>query len=76
MIHQRYILTAPGMQQMVAKLEDGVFGCCPRVYCDDQPVIPCGRSDTPGIDTVKLFCPNCMDLYTPSSSRFHGIDGE
>lgn len=29
----------------------------------------------PGVDTVKLFCPNCNDIYTPSSSRFSGVDG-
>lgn len=30
----------------------------------------------PGIETVKLFCPNCNDIYTPPSSRFQGIDGQ
>lgn len=38
-------------------------------------VVPCGRSDIPGLDTVKLFCPNCNDLYVPPSSRFQGVDG-
>lgn len=38
-------------------------------------VVPCGRSDLPGLDTVKLFCPNCNDIYTPPSSRFQGVDG-
>ena len=37
--------------------------------------MPCGRSDIPGLDTVKLFCPNCNDLYVPPSSRFQGVDG-
>lgn len=75
LIHQRYIITRQGMQQMVDKYEEGHFGVCPRVYCNSQPVLPCGRSDMPGLDTVKLFCPNCLDTYTPPSSRFHGIDG-
>ena len=43
--------------------------------CKGTNVVPCGRSDMPGIDTVKLFCPNCNDIYTPPSSRFQGIDG-
>ena len=29
----------------------------------------------PGVDTVKLFCPNCNDIYVPPSSRFQGVDG-
>ena len=37
--------------------------------------MPCGRSDLPGIDTVKLYCANCNDIYSPPSSRFQGVDG-
>ena len=48
---------------------------CPRVYCVSCNVVPCGRSDLPGLDTVKLFCPNCNDIYIPPSSRFQGVDG-
>lgn len=59
----------------VDKYEAGVFGSCPRVYCNGCNVVPCGRSDLPGMDTVKLFCPNCNDIYTPPSSRFQGVDG-
>ncbi|WFD06489.1 casein kinase 2 regulatory subunit [Malassezia vespertilionis] len=75
LIHQRYVITRQGLQQMVEKHEEGHFGVCPRVYCNTQLVLPCGRSDLPGLDTVKLYCPNCQDTYTPPSSRFHGIDG-
>jgi len=75
LVHQRYILTRAGLQAMVDKYEAGVFGSCPRVYCNGTHVVPCGRSDLPGVDTVKLFCPNCSDIYTPPSSRFQGVDG-
>ncbi|KDN51317.1 hypothetical protein K437DRAFT_55450 [Tilletiaria anomala UBC 951] len=75
LIHQRYILTRQGLQQMVEKFESGHFGYCPRVFCHSHPVLPCGRSDLPGLDTVKLYCPNCFDCYAPPSSRFHGVDG-
>ncbi|KAG8803140.1 casein kinase 2 regulatory subunit, partial [Serendipita sp. 399] len=75
LVHQRYILTRPGLQSMAEKYENGVFGSCLRVYCTSTRLIPCGRSDMPGVDTVKLFCPNCNDIYTPSSSRFSGVDG-
>jgi Casein kinase II regulatory subunit len=57
------------------KYEAGVFSSCPRVFCMGCNVVPCGRSDLPGLDTVKLFCPNCNDIYVPASSRFQGVDG-
>lgn len=38
--------------------------------------MPCGRSDLPGLDTVKLYCPNCNDVYIPPSSRYQGVDGK
>lgn len=75
LIHQRYIITRQGLQQMVAKYESAHFGSCPRVYCNQTKVLPSGRSDLPGVDGVKLFCPTCLDTYTPPSSRFNGVDG-
>ncbi|KAF9075718.1 casein kinase II regulatory subunit-domain-containing protein [Rhodocollybia butyracea] len=75
LVHQRYILTRAGLSTMVDKYEAGIFGSCPRVYCMGTNVVPCGRSDMPGLDTVKLFCPNCNDIYVPPSSRFQGVDG-
>lgn len=75
LVHQRYILTRAGLQAMVEKYDSGQFGTCPRVYCVACHVVPCGRSDLPGLDTVKLYCPNCHDIYTPPSSRFQGVDG-
>lgn len=59
----------------VEKYEQGVFGACPWVFCSGTHVVPCGRTDIPGHDTVKLYCPNCSDIYTPPSSRFQGVDG-
>ncbi|KAL5488096.1 CKB1 [Sanghuangporus weigelae] len=75
LVHQRYILTRQGLHAMAEKYEAGQFGTCPRVYCLACPVVPCGRSDLPGLDTVKLYCPNCNDIYTPPSSRYQGVDG-
>ena len=31
--------------------------------------MPIGLSDVPGEAMVKLYCPKCMDVYTPKSSR-------
>ncbi|KAL4790636.1 casein kinase II regulatory subunit-domain-containing protein [Aspergillus venezuelensis] len=75
LIHQRYITSRPGIQQMLEKYEMQHFGFCPRVNCNGCKVLPVGRSDTPGQETVKLFCPSCQDLYTPPNSRFHSVDG-
>lgn len=106
LIHQRYILTKQGLQQMVLfffthcfdneskavietkmltsylpplqleKYEAGHFGYCPRVYCGRCRVLPCGRYDVPNQESVRLFCPSCLDIYVPPSSRFMNIDGK
>lgn len=95
LIHQRFIITRQGLQQMVrpslfitlsarelisqlqyAKFDSAHFGHCPRVYCTQTKLLPCGRSDLPGVDTVKLYCPSCVDMYVPPSSRFQGVDGK
>lgn len=75
LIHQRYITSRPGIQQMAEKYELQHFGFCPRVFCNGCKVLPVGCSDTPGQETVKLFCPSCLDVYTPPNSRFQSVDG-
>lgn len=75
LIHQRYITSRAGMGQMHEKYEMGHFGVCPRILCQGCKVLPVGCSDSPGEDTVKLFCPSCFDIYNPPNSRFHNVDG-
>jgi casein kinase II subunit beta len=75
LIHARYITSRPGIQQMMEKYELTHFGYCPRVYCAGTKVLPVGLTDTPGQQTVKLFCPSCLDVYTPPNSRFQAVDG-
>ncbi|KAF2661438.1 hypothetical protein K491DRAFT_587296 [Lophiostoma macrostomum CBS 122681] len=75
LIHQRYITSRPGIQQMAEKYDLQHFGTCPRVYCNSCKVLPVGLNDTPGHETVKLFCPSCLDVYTPPNSRFQTVDG-
>ncbi|CAN8098398.1 unnamed protein product [Discula destructiva] len=75
LIHQRYICSRTGIQQMSEKYEMGHFGCCPRTNCNQARTLPVGLSDIPGEDTVKLFCPSCLDVYVPPNSRFQTVDG-
>ncbi|KAK4133651.1 hypothetical protein BT67DRAFT_404060 [Trichocladium antarcticum] len=75
LIHQRFICSRPGIQQMSEKYELGHFGVCPRTNCNQTRALPVGLSDIPGVDTVKLFCPSCLDVYVPPNSRFQTVDG-
>lgn len=75
LIHARYILTKEGLNAMAAKYENGHFGSCLRVACEGMLLLPMGRYDQPGIETVRLYCPSCSDVYFPSSSRYLNIDG-
>ncbi|CAG8950742.1 hypothetical protein HYALB_00001093 [Hymenoscyphus albidus] len=75
LIHQRFICSRAGIQQMSEKYELGHFGVCPRTFCEGVRTLPVGLSDVPGDDTVKLFCPSCLDVYVPPNSRFQTVDG-
>uniref|UniRef100_A0A1I8JNZ2 Casein kinase II subunit beta n=1 Tax=Macrostomum lignano TaxID=282301 RepID=A0A1I8JNZ2_9PLAT len=37
--------------------------------------VPVGLSDIPGEATVKVYCPRCMEVYVPNSSRHLHVDG-
>lgn len=43
--------------------------------CHSHPLLPTGLSDVPHVQSVKLFCGKCEDLYNPKSSRHANIDG-
>lgn len=75
LIHQRFICSRAGIQQMSEKYEMGHFGVCPRTNCNQARTLPVGLSDVMGQDTVKLFCPSCLDVYVPPNSRFQSVDG-
>jgi len=65
LIHARYILTPRGLQIMREKYLTARFGKCPKVLCENQPVLPIGMSEELKISRVKVFCPRCEDVYIP-----------
>ncbi|KAL7746900.1 casein kinase 2 regulatory subunit [Sorochytrium milnesiophthora] len=75
LIHQRFIITTRGLQKMYEKYKRCEFGRCPRALCHGAPVLPVGLFDIPGQATVKVYCPNCEDIYNPMSTRHGQLDG-
>lgn len=75
LIHARYILSQRGLNKMFEKYKNGDFGYCPRVHCHLHPLLPIGLSDLPRVNTVKLYCVKCEDLYNPKSGRHAVVDG-
>lgn len=75
LIHQRYLVTRNGLRLMAERYANGQFGVCPRYLCDLCPVLPVGQSDQIGYDSVYLYCPKCLDIYTPPSSIYSCVDG-
>ncbi|EKX74019.1 casein kinase II beta chain, putative [Theileria equi strain WA] len=76
LIHSRFIITNKGMQLMMLKYKEKVFGTCPNFSCENTAVLPVGLVDAPSQHTAKVFCPNCNEVYhPPKNSRLGYIDG-
>ena len=68
LLHSRYICTYDGICRMKQKYRNSVFGVCPRSECSNQKVLPIGLTSVPGVDTVKVFCPRCQEVFNSNSN--------
>ena len=75
LIHAKYLMTESGQAQMIAKFQKHEFPPCPRVLCNHFTCFPYGSSAIIGEQPMKLFCPNCTDIYLITNNDNLGIDG-
>lgn len=69
LIHARFILTTQGLELMYQKCMEGQFGFCPRMLCNNTRLLPVGKYDLPGYDTLRFYCPRCDDIYIDSGIK-------
>lgn len=65
MIHQRYVFTKIGLEDIFEKVMRKEYGVCRNISCSQSPLIPTGLTDIPRISTVKNYCCNCRALFNP-----------
>jgi casein kinase II subunit beta len=75
LLHARYLLTDEGQQRIYAKYLQKLYPKCPRMLCEGSCCLPYGSSDDIGQSDVKVFCPNCQDVYSVKDQRFTNMDG-
>lgn len=64
LLHARYILTVHGLESMYKNyIQDGLFPTCPRAFCRNCVCLPYGLSEKFGDSFLKMYCPNCGDVY-------------
>ncbi|OHT09752.1 Casein kinase II subunit beta [Tritrichomonas foetus] len=79
MAHRRFLNTDKGRQAMIEKQKKGEFFKCPRMLCHNFTCVPVGITNDLNKDKVKMFCPNCTDVYNydgqfPVDGGFFGPD--
>ncbi|GBG33026.1 Casein kinase II subunit beta [Hondaea fermentalgiana] len=67
LIHARFIITKRGQDKMRRKMKDIDFGVCPRLPCQQQPVLPVGLKDEIDVSGVMVYCPRCNDVFLPAN---------
>lgn len=75
LIHQRYLQTQDGFLELLDKYENGDYGYCPRLCCENQKCLPYGVSSNLYESHCYKFCPRCNDIYAPSPRSIKKLDG-
>ncbi|KAA6387586.1 MAG: putative Casein kinase II beta chain 1 [Streblomastix strix] len=73
-VHARFIVSTEGLELMKQKYEQGLFGSCPRLTCDDQELLPMGETHIFGAQTIRMYCPRCNEVFRPRK-KYSSIDG-
>jgi|TARA_B110000285_G_C15044377_1_gene573496 casein kinase II subunit beta len=66
------------MELMKQKIMKGDIGCCPRVLCHKQTVIPYGESVNPEENSeneTMVYCPKCKGLFKPDYLKHQKLNG-
>jgi casein kinase II subunit beta len=79
LVHRQYLSTEDGIAKMVARQKAGLFPGCPRTLCKRFTCVPCAGTEEFHQKNVKMFCPNCTDVYeyesqVPIDGYFFGKD--
>jgi casein kinase II subunit beta len=70
--HAAFLRTADGRALLQAKVADGVFPTCPRVFCQRTTCLPCGVGLDLRDNPVRMFCPRCREIYKIGNSKVCG----
>lgn len=75
LLHAKYLSTSQGLDLMFEKYKQNSFEKCPRSLCQGIQCLPFGNSNDIGNSTLKLFCPNCNDIYHINNEDCQYLDG-
>jgi casein kinase II subunit beta len=65
LIHARFIMSPDGIDRVIEKYVDSVFGTCLRIGCQGELLLPIGLTSEVGKKPFKAFCPCCREVYDP-----------
>jgi hypothetical protein len=76
--HLEFLQTDFGREQLRAKVADGIFPHCPRLFCARATCLPCGVSAELRDNPALMFCPRCKAIYKLGKAEvcgaFFGMD--
>ena len=73
--HAKYVVSNEGLRSIAEHAKKGMFGQCPRVFCEGNNLLPVGLHNKLAKSTVKCFCSKCRDVYHPIILKHRKIDG-